>query len=214
MQGPLLFDGEHDIVVIEGAGSPAEINLKSHDIVNMGIAEIAEAPVLIVGVIDKRGLCAWFIGTLELLDQRERDRVKGFIINKFRGRRDLLEPGLSYLKERTGKPTIGVIPYFQDIHLMEEDAVPAIKIMHKRKEAIDSEGMLSIDVIYLPHISNFTDFDPFEIEPDVYLKYVRRPEDIDSPDILIIPGSKNTISDLEYLNLISLISFRRYFAKR
>lgn len=191
--------GSYEIVLIEGAGSPAEINLRSHDIVNMGIAEIADAPVLIVGDIDKGGVFAWFVGTMELLDQKEQERVKGFIINKFRGRRELLEPGLRYLEERTERPAIGVIPYFSDICVMEEDAVSDSKIRCHGKGAPDKKDGITIDVIHLPHISNFTDFDPLEMEPEVHLRYVMRPQDIHSPDILIIPGSKNTISDVNYL---------------
>ncbi|MBI3600178.1 MAG: cobyric acid synthase [Nitrospinae bacterium] len=198
--------GEYDIIVIEGAGSPAEINLKSHDIVNMGIAEIADAPVLLVGDIDKGGVFAWFVGTMELLSEKERERVKGFIINKFRGRRELLDSGITFLEERTGKKVMGVIPYFRDIRIMEEDSVSLTKgqgaslpLQAVSRGGKGQEPEINIDVIMLPHISNFTDFDPLEIEPDVNLRYIRRWDEINSPDMLIIPGSKNTISDLLYL---------------
>lgn len=208
---------EYDIVVIEGAGSPAEINLKSHDIVNMGIAEIADAPVLLVGDIDRGGVFAWFIGTMELLEVGERERVKGFIINKFRGEKDLLKSGLSYLMERAGKPTIGVIPYFSDIHVMEEDSVNlGLQIEDEgflKSKIQNTLSKINIDVIHLPHISNFTDFNPLEIEPDVHLRYVRRPQEINSPDILIIPGSKNTISDLLYLKTSGMAEKIRHCAE-
>ncbi|MBI5748148.1 MAG: cobyric acid synthase [Nitrospinae bacterium] len=188
---------EYDVVVIEGAGSPAEINLKSHDLVNMKIAEIADAPVLLAGDIDKGGVFAWFVGTMELLSQSERDMVKGFIINKFRGRRELLNSGIDFLEDKTGKKVFGVIPFFTDISIMEEDSVSLTKGQGSRVKG--QEPDINIDVIMLPHISNFTDFDPFELESDVRLRYVRRFNEIDSPDVLIIPGSKNTISDLQYL---------------
>jgi adenosylcobyric acid synthase len=188
---------EYDIVVIEGAGSPAEINLKSHDIVNMGIAELSGAPVLLVGDIDKGGVFAWFVGTMELLSQDERERIKGFIINKFRGRKALLDSGIDFLENRTGKKVMGVIPYFRDIKIMEEDSVSLTKGQGARGKG--QKPNINIDIVMLPHISNFTDFDPLELEPDVKLKYVQEKDEIDSPDVIIIPGSKNTISDLLYL---------------
>ncbi len=187
---------EYDVVVIEGAGSPAEINLKNHDLVNMKIAELANAPVLLAGDIDNGGVFAWFVGTMELLSQDERKRVKGFIINKFRGRRELLNSGIDFLEDKTGKKVFGVIPFFTDISIMEEDSVSLHKLSAVSNQLSAS---INIDVIMLPHISNFTDFDPFELESDVRLKYVRRFNEIDSPDVLVIPGSKNTISDLQYL---------------
>jgi len=194
---------EYDVVVIEGAGSPAEINLKSHDLVNMKIAELANAPVLLAGDIDNGGVFAWFVGTMELLSQDERERVKGFIINKFRGRRELLNSGIDFLENKTGKKVFGVIPFFTDISIMEEDSVSLHKLsaIPPLNPLLQKEGrgVVDIDVILLPHISNFTDFDPFELETDVRLRYVRRFNEIDSPDVLIIPGSKNTISDLQYL---------------
>ena len=194
---------EYDVVVIEGAGSPAEINLKSHDLVNMKIAELANAPVLLAGDIDNGGVFAWFVGTMELFSQDERERVKGFIINKFRGRRELLNSGIDFLEDKTGKKVFGVIPFFTDISIMEEDSVSLHKLsaIPPLNPLLQKEGrgVVDIDVIMLPHISNFTDFDPFELESDVRLRYVRRFNEIDSPDVLIIPGSKNTISDLQYL---------------
>jgi adenosylcobyric acid synthase len=207
---------EYDVIVIEGAGSPAEINLKSHDLVNMKIAELADAPVLLAGDIDKGGVFAWFVGTMELLSQDERERVKGFIINKFRGRRELLNSGIDFLEDKTGKKVVGVIPFFTDISIMEEDSVSlqGFKGTTPFNSPLTKGGQpplippllrgiggccINIDVIMLPHISNFTDFDPFELETDVRLRYIRRFNEIDSPDVIIIPGSKNIISDLQYL---------------
>jgi adenosylcobyric acid synthase len=185
---------EYDVVVIEGAGSPAEINLKEHDIVNMKTAELAEAPVLLVGDIDKGGVFAWLVGTMELLPPEERERIKGFIINKFRGDLSLLEPGLDWLEERTGVPVLGVMPYFFDIRIPEEDAVPEWALRGGGESSGD--GTLDIAVIYLPHISNFTDFDPLMAEPSVHVRYVRLDEELGEPDAVVIPGSKNTVGDL------------------
>ena len=187
---------EYEVIVMEGAGSPAEINLKRHDIVNMKMAEYANAPVILVGDIDKGGVFASLVGTLELLDKKERERVKGFIINKFRGDKRLLKEGISFLQKKTKKRVLGVIPYFRDIKIPEEDSVS----LESRVEKIGSrEKALNISVIKLPHISNFTDFDPLEREKGVSVKYVSRLEELDSPDVIILPGSKNTIADLAWL---------------
>ena len=186
---------EYEIVVMEGAGSPAEINLKKHDIVNMKMAAYAKAPVILVGDIDKGGVFAWIIGTLELLTKDERRMVKGVIINKFRGDITLLKPGIKFLEKYTGIKVLGVIPYFKDINIPEEDAVPA----GSNERSPDRKRKINISVIYLPHISNFNDFDALEREDDVALKYAKRPSDLAGSDIIIIPGTKNTISDLAYL---------------
>ncbi len=187
--------GAYDIIVIEGAGSPAEINLREGDIVNMAMAEIADAPVLLVGDIDKGGVFASFVGTLELLPPSERDRIKGFIINKFRGSRSLLQPAIDFLEQKTGRPALGVIPYFTDIRIPEEDSLASKAALSPtgRADAID------ITIAFLPHVSNFTDFDPFESEPDVNLRYQRPGEPIGETDALILPGTKSTIDDLAYL---------------
>lgn len=185
---------EYDVIVIEGAGSPAEINLREHDIVNMKTAELAEAPVLLVGDIDKGGVFAWLVGTLELLPPEERKRIRGFIINKFRGDLSLLESGLDMLEERTGVPVLGVVPFFFDIRIPEEDAVPEWAL--RRDSEATRDETLDIAVIYLPHISNFTDFDSLTAEPSVRVRYVRLNEDLGEPDAVIIPGSKNTVGDL------------------
>jgi len=186
----------YEIVVMEGAGSPAEINLKSHDIVNLKMASFAKAPVILVGDIDKGGVFAWIIGTLELLTAKERKMIKGIIINKFRGDISLLKPGIDFLERRTGIKVLGVIPYYKDIKIAEEDAVP---LDNFKDTSSGRERRLNIDVVYLPHISNFTDFDCLEKEPDARLRYIKSPEELSKPDMIIIPGTKNTISDLRYL---------------
>ncbi len=185
----------HDIVVIEGAGSPAEINLREGDIVNMAMAEIADAPVILVGDIDKGGVFASFVGTLELVLPHERERIRGFIINKFRGSRSLLQPAIDFLERRTGRPVLGVVPYFTDIRIPEEDSLAskAALLRKNRDDAID------IAIAFMPHVSNFTDFDPFENEPDVNLRYLRPGEPLGEADVLVLPGTKSTVDDLAYL---------------
>lgn len=184
----------YDIIVIEGAGSPVEINLKDTEIVNMRIAKMADAPVILVTDIDKGGALAWVVGTLELLDPDERERVKGIVINKFRGDRELLNPAIDFLEQKTGKPVLGVIPYFKGFSIPEEDSVPEVKVLKSRVR--DLPEKLDVAVIYLPHISNFTDFDPIDEEPDVDLRYIKRRRDLGNPDLIILPGTKNTIDDL------------------
>ena len=185
---------QYDIVVIEGAGSPAEINLKQDEIVNMRVARYAQSPVLLAGDIDRGGVFASLVGTLELLDSEERACIKAFIINKFRGDMAILEPGLSWLEERTGVPVAGVIPYFHEIYVAEEDTV-ALK-PHGKPER---PAPLDLAVVCLPHISNFDDFDALEREPEVGLRYVHTVEDLGTPDMVIVPGTKTTVADLEWL---------------
>ena len=193
----------HDIIVIEGAGSPAEINLKKHDLVNMKMARHARAPVILVGDIDKGGVFAWIVGTLELLTKEERKMIKGIIINKFRGDKSLLSPAIKFLEKRTGIKVLGVVPYFKDITIPEEDSVS----LDERTQS-GGCGMIKkridVAVIKLPHISNFTDFDALEIEEDVALRYVKNTEELKNPDLIILPGTKNTISDLKYLKTSGL----------
>lgn len=184
---------EYEILVIEGAGSPAEVNLKATDIVNMRVAKRVPAPVLLVADIDRGGCLASVVGTLELLDPEERDLVKGIIINKFRGDIRLLQPGLDFLEQKTGKPIVGVIPYLDTMDIDDEDSV-SLDDKHA-KGPCD----LEVAVIRTPKISNFTDFDALEHEPDVRLRYVRCGESIGQPDMVILPGSKNTTQDLIYL---------------
>lgn len=184
---------KYQIIVLEGAGSPAEVNLQKNDVVNMKAAHMAEAPVLLVADIDKGGALAAVVGTLELLRPNDRAMVAGIIINKFRGDRELLQPALDFLEARTQMPVLGVIPYFH-FSIPEEDTVN-----DEIRPASCPDKVLEIGVLYLPHISNFTDFDPLEGEPDVHLKYIKPGQRIGRPDCLIIPGSKNTIGDLNWI---------------
>ena len=184
----------HDLIVIEGAGSPAEINLLDVDIVNMAMAKHAKAPVILVGDIDKGGVFASLYGTVKLLGRDSR-HIRGFVINKFRGDRAILDPGLDMIRERTGKPVIGVLPYMHDIGLPEEDGLALQKRIVKSSGA-PSAGAIRIVVVRLKYISNFTDFDPFELEPDVEVLYSDSAAEIENADLVIIPGSKNTVADL------------------
>lgn len=186
------LDNEYDIVVIEGAGSPAEINLKDDDIVNMGMAALADAQVLLVGDIDRGGVFAQLLGTLMLLQPDEQERIKGVIINKFRGDKRILEPGLDMLTERIKKPVLGVVPY-ADVHIEDEDSLA------DSLSGGDSHGRLDIAVIRLPKISNFTDFQALAFEPMVSVRYVGSVLELGTPDMVVIPGTKNTISDLKWL---------------
>jgi adenosylcobyric acid synthase len=183
----------YDIVVIEGAGSPAEINLKEREIVNMRVAKMANAPVLLAGDIDRGGVFASIIGTLELLTRQERDLIKGFIINKFRGDLKLLKPGLDILEKRTGKPVLGVIPYLRDIGIAQEDSVYL-----EERQTSSVNGTVDVAVIRLPHISNYDDFDPLE-EQGCTVRYVSNISELGNPDLLILPGTKSTIADLIHL---------------
>lgn len=191
----------NDIVVIEGAGSPAEVNLQEREIVNMRVARYAGAPVLLTADIDKGGALASVVGTLELIAPDDRDRVAGVIINKFRGDLSLFQPAVDFLEAKTGKPVLGVVPYFQGFRVQEEDTVSEDTIRRSREERSRD---VDIAVIHLPHISNFTDFDPLEDEPDVNLRYVGRGTPVGRPDLVIVPGSKNTIEDLAYLKKTGL----------
>ncbi|MCM8539209.1 MAG: cobyric acid synthase [Lentisphaeraceae bacterium] len=182
---------EYDVVVIEGAGSPAEINLNHDDIVNMGMARYAKAPVLLVGDIDRGGVFASFVGTYELLCDWEKEHLAGYLINKFRGDPSLLKEALDVTQQRTGKPVFGTIPWIYDLGLPEEDSV------RKKKEGIDCD--LDIAIIGLNHLSNYTDFDAFDVEKDVSLSLVRNTSDLGTPDCIIIPGSKTTVNDLQFL---------------
>ena len=183
---------QYDVVVIEGAGSPAEINLRRFEIVNMGMAKLARSPVLLVGDIDKGGVFASLVGTVVLLEEDERALIKGFIINKFRGDVSILKPGLDYLEEYTGNSVLGVVPYYHDIIINEEDSV-------HRAGNDGKEPQVDIAVIYLPRISNSTDFEPLQQEAGVRLRYITTSWQLGSPNLIIIPGSKSTVSDLNHL---------------
>lgn len=180
-----------DIIVIEGAGSPAEINLRENDIVNMGLAEMVDAPVLLVGDIDRGGVFAQLLGTIELLREEERKRVKGFLINKFRGDKSILDPGIKMLEERGNIPVTGVIPYME-LLLEDEDS-----LTERFEKKID--GCIDIVVIRYPRISNFTDFNVFEQMQEVSVRYVTSVTELHHPDMIFLPGSKNTMGDLKWM---------------
>ncbi|MGM0216194.1 cobyric acid synthase [Enterococcus sp. AZ109] len=185
---------ENDVIVLEGAGSPAEINLNSKDIANMGMAKIADAPVILVADIDKGGVFASIYGTIHLLKPEERARIKGIVINKFRGDVALLEPGLRMIEELTDVPVVGVVPYAQ-LNIEDEDSVA----LNKVNRLYNTQKELDIVIVALKKISNFTDFNSLSIEPDVSVRYVFPGDQLGSPDILILPGSKNTLEDALYL---------------
>ncbi len=188
---------ENDIIVLEGAGSPAEVNLKSDDIVNMSMARHANASVLICGDIDRGGVYAHFIGTMMCLDSIEQNMVKGFLVNRFRGDATLLARAHDFVSQKTGKPVLGVIPYLNSIAIPDEDSV---SFKNANSNNPDVSKSITISLIDLPHISNATDIDPFYLEPDVNLRIVRSCKDIDGSDVIILPGSKNVISDLFLLH--------------
>lgn len=188
---------ENDIVVIEGAGSPAEINLAADEIVNMYVARETDAPVIIVGDIDRGGVYAHFYGTCELLADDDKKRIAGFLVNKFRGDASLLVSAHQFLSEKTGVPVLGVVPVVPDLCIPEEDSVSfKSRIGEKR---YDGSAPVSIALIDLPHISNFTDYDAFLLEPDVHLYTVATPGELGNADLILIPGSKNVIADLHSL---------------
>ena len=194
-----------EFIVIEGAGSIAEINLKAHDIANLRIAEMADCPCVLVADIDRGGVFAQIIGTVELLEPGERSRIRGIIINKFRGDPSLLKPGIDFVEKRSGIPVLGVVPYFRHFRIPEEDSVAlerrakGYKFGHKAQGTRHGEGKIKIGVIRLPRISNYTDFEPLEAEPDVFLSYISEAHDLEGLDVLILPGSKSTIGDLQFL---------------
>ncbi len=192
------LSAKNDIIVLEGAGSAVELNLKEHDLVNMAMAEMADAKCILVGDIDRGGIFASLLGSLWLLEPRERDRIAGFIVNKFRGDPSLFEKGVQMLESRSGVPVFGVVPYFEDICLPEEDSVALGRRMGAapRASGDGAAGRIRIGIVRLPFISNYTDFDPFERDPNVELVYFDRPAQIFGFDAVIIPGSKNTIEDL------------------
>lgn len=192
MESYRKLDETYDVIVIEGAGSPAEINLKKDDIVNMGFAKMADAPVLLVGDIDRGGVFAQLIGTVELLEEDEREMVKGLIINKFRGDKTILDPGVEMLEKRSHIPVVGVAPYL-NIQVEDEDSLTE---RFDRKQEVD---LIDIAVIRVPRISNFTDFNPFESIPGVSLRYVQHVSELKNPDMIILPGTKNTMEDLLWM---------------
>ncbi|MDN6870902.1 cobyric acid synthase [Pseudomonas citronellolis] len=182
----------YQVVMVEGAGSPAEINLRANDIANMGFAEAVDCPVILIADIDRGGVFAHLVGTLELLSESERARVKGFVINRFRGDIALLQPGLDWLEERTGIPVLGVLPYLMDFHLEAEDAIDT-------RQAAKAGESLKVAVPVLPRISNHTDFDPLRLHPQVQLTFVGPGQPMPAADLVILPGSKSVRADLAFL---------------
>jgi adenosylcobyric acid synthase len=185
---------QYDAVIVEGAGSPAEINLRHNDIANMGFAEAVDCPVILVADIDRGGVFAHLVGTLALLSESERARIKGFVINRFRGDIALLQPGLDWLEQHTGKPVLGVLPYLQGLHLEAEDAVTLTPGFSPARE----ESNIRIVVPMLPRISNHTDFDPLRLHPQVDLHFLSSPSE-SGADLIILPGSKSVRADLAWL---------------
>ena len=192
MQAYQTLAQRHEIIVLEGAGSPAEINLKQEDIVNMGMARMAGAPVLLCADIDKGGVFASLYGTVALLEPEERARIKGLIINNFRGDKTILDPGVKMLEELTGIPVVGVVPHLQ-VDLDDEDSLT------ERFDRSGGKGLVDIAVVRLPRISNFTDFNSLSRMPEVSLRYVKSASQLGSPDVVILPGTKNTMEDLRWL---------------
>ncbi len=198
------LEQDADIIVIEGAGSPAEINLKEHDIVNMGLAELVDAPVILVGDIDRGGVFAQLLGTLMLLEPKERERVKGLVINKFRGDKSILDPGIQMIEEMGNVPVAGVVPYMH-LKLEDEDSLTPRFHKHidkdhnKNHDNKKNKGNIDLAVIKYPRISNFTDFNVFEQSSDVTVRYVSAVPELGCPDIIFLPGSKNTMGDLKWM---------------
>ena len=202
---------QYELVIIEGAGSAAELNLRAGDIVNMAVARYANAPVLLAGDIDRGGIFAQLIGTIWLLEPEERELVKGLIVNKFRGDLSLFADGVRILEEKSEKPVLGVLPYLHDLYLPEEDAVAL------ENPSIDAESgsdAIEIVVIHLPRIANFDDFDALAAEPGVRVRYVDHPLQIGSPDAIIIPGTKSTIDDLAWMRLVGIADWIERYAQK
>ncbi len=193
MQSHERLASRYDAIIVEGAGSPAEINLRDHDIANMGFAEAADCPVWLVADIDRGGVFAHLVGTLALLSDSERARVQGLVINRFRGDLSLLQPGIEWLARETGIPVLGVVPYLHGLHLEAEDALPAAT------NAGESGNRLQVVVPTLPRISNHTDLDPLRLHPQVALRFVGPGAEIPAADLIVLPGSKNTRADLAWL---------------
>lgn len=201
---------QNDVIIIEGAGSAAEVNLRSRDLVNWPVAELADASVILVADIDRGGVFAQVIGTLDLLEPEERRRVVGIVINKFRGDISLFDDGVAFIEDRTQIPVLGVVPYLQNLELDQEDGLD-IKLNHQpvfRSEAVN------IAVILLPHMSNFTDFNVLRAEEDVVIRYVTKPEELVGADVVMLPGSKTTIHDMTYLHQAEFGSWLREHMSR
>ena len=202
---------QYELVIIEGAGSAAELNLKEGDIVNMAIARYANAPILLAGDIDRGGIFAQLIGTIWLLEPEERDLVKGLIVNKFRGDISLFEDGVRILEEKSETPVLGVVPYLHDLFIPEEDAVA---LENPFAKPVPATELLEIVVIHLPRIANFDDFDPLASEPGVRIRYVESAGQVGDPAAIIIPGTKSTVNDLAWLGSVGLDKTIQRYAQK
>ena len=189
---------QYDLVILEGAGSCAEVNLRERDFVNLRMAHACDAPVILVADIDRGGVFAQVVGTLEIVPPSDRARVKGVVINRFRGDASLFADGIAYLEHRTGLPVLGLVPFFYHIEIDSEDGMPLETVIDPPEGPI--AGKVNIAVLRVPHISNFTDFDPLSREPSVCLHYLTRPRTLDGYDLLLLPGSKNVRADLQWLD--------------
>jgi len=199
LQSHTRLAARYQAIVAEGAGSPAEINLRTNDIANMGFAEAVDCKVILIADIDRGGVFAHLVGTLALLSASERERVAGFVINRFRGDLSLLQPGLDWLEQETGKPVLGVLPYLNGLHLDAEDALPALPPSPARGRGVGGEGKLRVIVPALPRISNHTDFDALRAHPQVEFSFIAPDEKPPAADLVILPGSKNVRADLDFL---------------
>lgn len=202
----------YDVVVLEGAGSAVELNLKEHDLVNLAMARMVQAPCLLVGDIDRGGIFAALLGSVMLLDREEQELIAGFIVNKFRGDPELFRPGVRILEERSGRPVLGVVPYFHHISIPEEDSVALAKRISKGEGRGDGD-LLRIGVVRLPFVSNYTDFQCLEQDPRVHLVYFDKPAEVFRCDAVIVPGSKNTIEDMLALERSGMADALRAYHK-
>lgn len=196
------LSAHHDLILLEGAGSPPEINLREHDLVNMRMAHAADAACLLVGDIDRGGVFASLLGTMELLEPEDRARIRGFVINKFRGDESLLQPGVTMIERRLHLPCVGVVPFLHDLGLDEEDGVALeerASSARRWNNDASSERTLRVGVVALPHMANFTDFGALALEPGVSLAYLQQPEEMAGADLVILPGTKQTLDDLRWL---------------
>ncbi len=196
----MKLSNKYEVIVIEGAGSPAEVNLNDRELVNMRVAAIAEAPVILIGDIDKGGVFASLVGTLQLLSEANRNQIIGVIINKFRGDLSLLQPGLDWFEEYTGLPVLGVVPFLPDLEIDGEDSL----VLSQYSNGTNHDAELDVAVLSYPRLSNFTDIDPLRLEPDVNIRFVKKAAHFGNPDLIILPGTKNTAEDLLFLKQTGL----------
>jgi adenosylcobyric acid synthase len=199
---------EYEVIIIEGAGSPAEINLYEFDIANMKVADLADAQVILIADIERGGAFASIVGTMALLKPEHRARVRGFVLNKFRGEMELLKPGFESIQQMTGVPVLGVLPYIEGLRLPDEDSISLDHMTAGRNKPV------TVAVVRLPRISNFTDFEPLQVNPMVNVIYARHKEDLEGADVVILPGTKNTVGDLEWLRALGMDSSIRDLSRQ